>query len=468
VLFNSLPFAAFFAVLLVLHRLVPSERRNSLLLGASLLFYFLWRPPYLLLLLADIAINYALLVTMLRSTRPRRFLIFACVFNLAVLAYYKYAAFLLTGLLPVAEVFVGALPDVPEIVLPLGISFYTFQLLALTIDGYRGQVCEAPPLQRYALFVCFFPQLIAGPILRGNQLLPQLERGGRVESERTRRGVWLCAVGLVKKVVFADFLLAPYVDEVFANVGQANAPELLLAAYSFAFQIYFDFSGYTDMARGLGAILGFELPLNFREPYLSRGPREFWRRWHVTLSQWLRDYLYVPLGGNRHGMTRTQLNLFLTMAIGGLWHGAAWTMVVWGALHGVWLVAQRALRRNPVSREDQPIRGADSIRIALCFHAVCLLWIVFRAPNLSSAWEFCAGIFAGSWYGGVPLLPLSVVAVCAILHGLERAARVHADRIREGASTLTGRILEGAAIGSVVALLWVFSGASEEFIYFQF
>ncbi len=466
-LFNSLPFAAFFVALLVAYRVAPTGQRGPLLLGASLLFYFFWRPPYLLLLLADIGINYVLLVAMLRSSNRRPFVVVACVFNLGLLAYYKYAAFLLTGLLPVAEVFVSVSPEVPEIVLPLGISFYTFQLLALTIDGYRGHISVAPPLHRYALFVSFFPQLIAGPILRSGQLLPQLERGGEIEAGRTRRGVWLLAVGLVKKVVFADFLLAPYVDAVFADASFASGPELLLVVYSFAFQIYFDFSGYTDMARGLAALLGFELPLNFREPYLSRNPSEFWRRWHITLSQWLRDYLYIPLGGNQRGLTRTQFNLFLTMALGGLWHGPSWTMVAWGALHGAWLVLHRVFQRHGAG-EEGPVRRSDWLRVVLCFHGVCLLWIVFRAPTLSAAWEVFSGIVAGGWGDEWPVVQMGIVATCLLLHGLERFARVHLPQIREMASSLPGRVLEGAAIGSVVALVWVFSGASDEFIYFQF
>ena len=340
-LFNTAQFAIFFVALLWVYRLLPRGGRNGWLLGASLLFYTLWIPSYLMLLLIDIGVNYALLRGMVRSARPRLYFVASLVFTLGLLACFKYAAFAVETLGPLAHVLGGAEPPIPEVLLPLGISFYSFQILALQIDAYRGDF-EAPrSFPRYALFVCFFPQLVAGPILRGREFLPQLERGGELQPERTRRGLWLIASGVVKKVIVGDFLLAPFVDPVFQHPGIADAPVHLLAVYSFAFQIYFDFSGYTDMARGMGLLMGFELPLNFKEPYLSRNPSEFWRRWHITLSRWLQDYLYIPLGGNRGGSFLTYRNLGITMLLGGLWHGASWNFVIWGALHGGILVLHR-------------------------------------------------------------------------------------------------------------------------------
>jgi len=304
-LFNTLQFAVFFAIVLVLYRNIPSRWRNGVLLAASLVFYALWIPVYLLLLLAAITVNYLLVRRMQTSRRPLLYLIASIAFTLTMLVYFKYATLLASTLAPLllASTLAPLLSptfalseEARQIFLPLGISFYSFQIIALSVDLYRGSLRELPSLSRYALFVSFFPQLIAGPILRGNDFLPQLERGGLQDSVRNRRGLWLIASGLVKKVILADFFLAPFVNEVFDQPQLARAPFHLIATYAFAFQIYFDFSGYSDMARGLACLLGFELPLNFMEPYLSKNPSEFWQRWHITLSTWLRDYIFVPPG----------------------------------------------------------------------------------------------------------------------------------------------------------------------------
>ncbi|MDJ0850885.1 MAG: MBOAT family O-acyltransferase [Myxococcota bacterium] len=467
-LFNTAPFAIFFLLVLAGYRLLSRGRRNAWLLGASLLFYFLWIPAYLLLLLADIGVNYALMRAMQRSARPRRLLVASVVFTLGLLAGFKYAAFLVESVSPLSGALLGEALPVPEVLLPLGISFYSFQILALQVDVYRRESEPPPSLARFALFVAFFPQLVAGPILRGREFLPQLERGGAMEPDRTRRGLWLIGAGVFKKVVMGDFLLAPFVDPVFAEPGAAPAPVQLLAVYGFAFQIYFDFSGYTDMARGMACLLGFELPLNFREPYLSRSPAEFWRRWHMTLSRWLRDYLYVPLGGNRRGFARTRVNLLLTMLLGGLWHGAAWNFVIWGGLHGLWLVLHRRLA-GPLRGEDAPLRGRDALRIALCFHAVCLLWVFFRADTPAGAVAILERLFTGSYAGEWPVLPALVIALCAGLHGAERWLRRRLPRLRAalGDGALGGAV-EGALLGVIAALAVATSGVGAEFIYFQF
>jgi len=467
-LFNTAQFAIFFAAVLLVYRLLPRNGRNIWLLGTSLLFYFLWIPSYLLLLLADIAVNYALMRGIARGARPKLYLAASIVFTLGLLAYFKYAAFALETLGLFAGPLLGADAPLREVLLPLGISFYSFQILALQIDVYRGVFAAPQSLSRYALFVCFFPQLVAGPILRGREFLPQLERGGEFDPERTRRGLWLLASGVAKKVIVGDFLLGPFVDAVFENPGVADAPVHLLALYSFAFQIYFDFSGYTDMARGMACLLGFELPLNFREPYLSRNPAEFWRRWHMTLSRWLRDYLYIPLGGNRHGPGRTQVNLLLTMLLGGLWHGAAWNFVIWGGLHGVLLVAHRWLS-GPRHDEERSLGPADAWRILLCFHAVCLLWVFFRADTFADALVFLERLVTGSYRVDWPLLPALVVLFCALLHVGERSLRPRLPRVRvalgDGA---IGGAVEGVAFGVVAALALAASGVGAEFIYFQF
>ena len=465
-LFNSLQFAIFFGAVYLMQRALPVRWRGAMLLVASWVFYALWIPVHLPLLLVDILVNYLLLLAMVRSARPRVYLAASVVFTLGLLATFKYSAFLVESALPVLGG-LGFSPRVPDFFLPLGISFYSFQILGLTIDCYRGNIQAPRSLARYALFVSFFPQLVAGPILRGAQLLPQLARGGERTPERTRRGVWLIASGVIKKVVFADFLLAFFVEQVFSVPNSSNAPFALIAVYSFAFQIYFDFSGYTDIARGVSCLLGYELPLNFMEPYLSRNPAEFWRRWHITLSQWLRDYLYIPLGGNRAGAVRTGINLLITMLLGGLWHGAAWTFVIWGG-------PARGSPHRPPSRgaarrgRGSPPLASGRSAIFLCFHAVCLIWIFFRAPDLAGALTLLSTIFTGSYALHWPLQQTGVVIACALFHALERYARLRADRIQQLLSGPRGALIEGSVLGVLAGLAFATSGAGAEFIYFQF
>ncbi len=467
-LFNSPQFALFLLAVLTLYRLLPRRARNPFLLGASLVFYSLWLPAYMLLLLLDIGVNYALLRAMTRSRRPRAYLIAAIVFTLGLLGSFKYSAMAITTLLPVLEGFFELTIPIPDIFLPLGISFYSFQILALTIDTYRGENSEVPSFSRYLLFVSFFPQLIAGPILRGFQFLPQLARGGEMTPERSRRGFWLLGVGLAKKVIMADYLLAGFVDVVFDAGGVESPIFYWVALYSFAFQIYYDFSGYTDMARGIALLLGFELPVNFLEPYLSRSPAEFWRRWHITLSRWLADYLYVPLGGNRNGSARTRLNLMLTMLLGGLWHGASWNFVIWGGLHGLILVIHRWMGRRPVSM-DVGLGWRDLPRIFVVFHLVCFAWIFFRAHDLSSAMLFIERLFVGENRFGLPILQMGVIVICVLLHFAERFARRRLPAIRDRlAQSRWGGAAEGAALGALTALAIAVSGVGGDFIYFQF
>jgi D-alanyl-lipoteichoic acid acyltransferase DltB (MBOAT superfamily) len=286
--------------------------------------------------------------------------------------------------------------------------------------------------------------------------------------ERSRRGFWLLGIGLAKKVIMADYLLAGFVDVVFDAGGVESPIFYWVALYSFAFQIYYDFSGYTDMARGIALLLGFELPVNFLEPYLSRSPAEFWRRWHITLSRWLADYLYVPLGGNRNGSARTRLNLMLTMLLGGLWHGASWNFVIWGGLHGLILVIHRWMGRRPVSM-DVRLSWRDLPRIFVVFHLVCFAWIFFRAQDLSSAMLFIERLFVGENLFGLPILQMGVIVICVLLHFAERFARRRLPAIRDRlAQSRWGDAAEGAALGALTALAIAVSGVGGDFIYFQF
>ena len=473
-LFPTLSFAAFFLIVWLGDRLLPNKLRSGWLLGASLTFYFLWIPQYLLLLIFVILINYVFLRKMLSQQRRtnaapgagRGWLIASIVFTLGILATFKYAAFLLGILLPFTTILaVGTIP-LPDLLLPLGISFYSFQLISLHVDIYRDEI-EAPPnLARYALFVSFFPQLIAGPILRGQEFLPQLATPTKATTDSNRQGVWLIASGLGKKVLLGDFLFAPMVDPVFAAPGLAGAPAHLLAIYAFAFQIYFDFSGYTDMARGVARLLGFEFPRNFEEPYLSRNPTEFWRRWHMTLSRWLRDYLYIPIGGNRGRRARTGTNLLITMLLGGLWHGAGWNFLLWGGMHGVLLALHRPLRAPQTRMGSLELR--DWWRVLLCFHAVTFLWIFFRASTLADAGAILHGVVFGSWAGPLPLWGILLILGAFALQFAERWVRTRAIKLRSQSNGMAGAALEGALIGGLLILVIAASGRSGEFIYFQF
>ncbi len=467
-LFSSIPFLLLFSVVLIIHRAVSSQYRQTVLLGASLIFYSMWSPIYLALFVGVLAINYSLQRMMVRSRQPKLWLFTSVVFSLGVLGFFKYAAFFISSLIPIVEGAGLPAPGIPEILLPLGISFFTFQIIALTVDTFRGEVEPVEGFSEYALFISFFPQLIAGPIVRGRQLLLQLRQGGHINRGRTRQGAWIIALGLVKKLLVADLLLAPYVDRVFGEPGFNTAPEHLLAVYSFAFQIYFDFSGYTDMGRGLAKILGLELPLNFREPYLSRNPAEFWRRWHITLSQWLRDYLYIPLGGNRDGPTRTTRNLFITMLLGGLWHGAAWNFMIWGGIHGIFLVVYRWLPNSQEADNEEGLKWADLPRILLFFHLVCFAWIFFRAADFGEALNFISSLCTGSYMRIWPWFQVFVVLFCMLFHFLERFARPRFKTILAKFESRRGAAIEGLMLGLIAGLVALLGSVGGEFIYFQF
>jgi D-alanyl-lipoteichoic acid acyltransferase DltB (MBOAT superfamily) len=326
------------------------------------------------------------------------------------------------------------------------------------VDTYQGLRPPTRSFPDFALYVAFFPQLVAGPIARWGFFGPQLEAPRRVRFEGVEQALFLLAVGLVKKVVCADSLGA-FVDRVYADVGHAGWVEIWVAIYAYAFQIYFDFSGYTDMAMGLAALLGFRLPENFRHPYLAESPSEFWRRWHISLSTWLRDYLYISLGGNRRGTLRTYVNLLVTMLLGGLWHGAAWTFVLWGGFHGVWL----ALHRACAGERAGPPRTPLWLRRVVTFHLVCLGWVLFRAGSLATAGAIFAGLFSGRMlWEALPLGTLALIAVGAVTHVLALRQDM------EGTWFRFPRVVQGAVYGVVIVLVGLFSAHSGRFIYFQF
>jgi len=343
-LFNSISFFFFVPIVLLGVRLLPGTQRQRWLLLASYFFYGSWDWRFLALILFTTAVDYWIAHRIHRSDDPderRRALLVSVCVNLGVLGFFKYFNFFIDSAAALLEA-AGLHASLPalQIILPVGISFYTFQSMSYVIDVYRRDTVPAQTFVLYALYVSYFPQLVAGPISRVGDLMPQLAAPSRVTADRVNFGLCLILIGLAKKVLIAD-MLAPEVDRIFADPESQSSGMLLRGAYFFAFQIYCDFSAYSDIARGVSEFFGVRLMINFEQPYLSRSITEFWRRWHISLSSWLRDYLYIPLGGNRLGAAKTYRNLMLTMLIGGLWHGAAWTFVAWGAWHGALLALER-------------------------------------------------------------------------------------------------------------------------------
>ncbi len=479
-LFNSWVFGGFLAIILPLYYILPFRAQNILLLAASYVFYGAWDWRFLGLLALSTVMDFSIGLAMdLSPTKRRRraLLVFSVVVNLSVLGFFKYwdffiesAAALLTS--------AGMEPNLPtlRIILPVGISFYTFQTLGYTIDVYRRDTPACRNLLNYALYVSYFPQLVAGPIERITRLLPQLERPRIVTPQMFYSGVQLMLWGFVKKIAIADSL-AVHANRIFAEPATHHGIELWFGLYCFALQIYADFSGYTDIARGVSRLFGVELMLNFRQPYLSRNITEFWRRWHISLSTWLRDYLYVSLGGNRRGAARRYVNLMLTMLIGGLWHGAAWTFVVWGGLHGLYLAAHRfATRGRKIGAEPPPRTFKEWLGFALSvfvtFHLVCLAWIWFRAGDTASAIAYTQGLFQlGGDLDWPPLFDSGVVqalvfySLLSLLIDLPCWLR---DRDTPFIEAHPWVLRAAGYAAALFILAFVREGASDAFIYFQF
>ncbi|MEZ4672693.1 MAG: MBOAT family O-acyltransferase [Caldilineaceae bacterium] len=391
--FNSAEFLLFFPAVLIVYFALPHRWRWVLLLGASYFFYMAWRAEYALLLLFSTVVDYAIACGM-ESTeslyRRRLLLATSLVTNLGLLFAFKYVAFFGRALQDFLPLFNSSYQvPIVHLLLPVGISFYTFQTLSYTIDVYRGTQKAERHLGIFALYVAFFPQLVAGPIERSTRLLPQFFAEHQFDYAQVASGLRRMAWGFFKKVVIAD-KAALIVDAIYNQPTAHSGFTLLIATYLFAIQIYCDFSGYSDIAIGAARTLGFDLMENFHLPYLAHSIADFWRRWHISLSTWFRDYLYIPLGGNRVGQTRHYLNLFIVFLVSGLWHGASWTFVIWGALHGIYFLLELVLTR-PLSKFVQWIHLdrlptlLHWIRIAVVFHLVVFAWIFFRAHSVGDA-----------------------------------------------------------------------------------
>lgn len=482
--FSSPRFAVFLVfVLAVLWSLKDRERQKLFLAGASCLFYAAWDYRYLALLLFVSGVDYfcggRIARTSIASHR-RAWLWTSVLSNLGILAYFKYYGFFAANLQRL-----GLHPPLIDVLLPAGISFYTFKSMSYTIDIYRRHIEPAENWRDYATFITFFPELIAGPIVRASAFLPQLQRAIGPSGETLRAGVGLFLLGLTKKALIAD-RLATVADPVFLDPAMYSTVSVWAGLLAYSFQIYCDFSGYSDMAIGTAKMIGYDLPENFRMPYLATNVSEFWRRWHITLSAWLRDYLYIPLGGNRLGDARAAVNLFATMLLGGLWHGASWKFVLWGALHGLGLAVHRSWTRRG-SRLGPYLSGA------LTFAFVTLCWIPFRAPSIESAGVFSRrllgqGSLGALWYPealawAVALLVLGHCAGVAIERSARRpktadvttlASLLDVTLVRSplaGASlSFGGRTAAGAFLVTawVLCLFYFASVHANPFIYFQF
>jgi alginate O-acetyltransferase complex protein AlgI len=466
VLFNSYVFIFAFLPLVLAGYALLRRASNLLwpvvwLVLASFVYYAWWRPEFLLLLLFSISVNFAfgtlIIDGALSRAQSRAVLTAGIIFNLCVLGYFKYAGFFVANV----DYVLGLDWAVPSIILPIGISFITFQKIAFLVDAHRGLVRNFT-LLNYAFFVTFFPQLIAGPITHHSEIMPQIGPSVRRDLlADVAVGLSIFVVGLFKKVVVADSL-AVYADAGYAMVKAGHPLDTASAwvtVLSYSFQLYYDFSGYSDMAVGLARMFGFQLPVNFYSPYKSASIIDFWRRWHITLSRFLRDYLYIPLGGNRGGRLRTARNLMITMLLGGLWHGAAWGFVLWGGIHGTALVVEHQLRGR---RDVLP----GWLKWFITFHIVVLGWIVFRAPELSVAGELFSQL---TDWGAASQITLTTALVVAATIGVQLLPERETGELR-----LRVERLHPAAMGATLAAVVMFVAATvptqgvPPFIYFAF
>jgi alginate O-acetyltransferase complex protein AlgI len=492
VLFNSLHFLVFFPIVAGVHFLLPHRFRWAWLLIASCYFYMAFIPAYVLILFGLILVDYVagILIEKSEGSRRKLFLILSLVANISILGFFKYYNFAATNLgvlshsmgLPLS-------PKTLSIVLPIGLSFHTFQSMSYTIEVYLRRQTAERHLGIYALYVLFWPQLVAGPIERPQNLLHQFREPKKLDFARVQDGARLMLVGFAKKVLVAD-TLARTVNLVYKTPSNHSGLALIIATYFFAFQIYCDFSGYSDIARGASRIMGFELMVNFDRPYISTSISEFWRRWHISLSTWFRDYLFIPLGGSRTSSGRAAFNLLVVFLVSGLWHGANWTFIAWGAIHGTVLAITQLLgkgHKGQYREKPKPAGFARIWRMALTFHIVVLSWIFFRAESVSQAWYVLTHLTqkngAASW-STLPLAPLDLgVAIFAIIV-LQFVDAFMATRQKPPAASSsdtvtpttqpapffarTARLALVVGVIILVLLRLTDSHGPQQFIYFQF
>ncbi|MEZ4918220.1 MAG: MBOAT family O-acyltransferase [Saprospiraceae bacterium] len=468
-IFSSGAFLFFFLGFLVIYRLLRNQQQKRILWSIlfSLFFYYKSSGVYFVLLIISVLIDYHAARLIEASELPSRkklFLVLSLISNLGLLAYFKYTNYFVDLWNQASGGHLGPF----DIFLPVGISFFTFQSMSYTIDVYRGNLKALDNYWDFSFYVTFFPQMVAGPIVRAADFLPQINKPLELTREDLGRAVFLFATGLFKKAVISDYISQNFVDRVFDSPLQYSGMENLMAVYGYAMQIYCDFSGYSDMAIGIGLLLGFRFPINFDSPYQSLSITEFWRRWHISLSTWLRDYLYIPLGGNRKGRIRTYVNLLLTMLLGGLWHGAATRFIIWGALHGGMLAVERWIKET-IPGSPGPMRRF--LGGLFTFHFVCLCWIFFRAQSVEAvgqmlsqiAFFFHPQVFF-EFIDGYPMV-VFWLSVGYFLHLMPAKMELRAQSV----VTAMPLPVKALFVTLVIALVMQVKSADvQPFIYFQF
>lgn len=476
-LFNSYTFVIFFAVVLALHhvRLFSWQTKKINLLIASYLFYAAWNPPFVILLWFSTILDWIVVKRMIRLPLQSRWrlalLVTSLTSNLGLLAVFKYGGFLVDNFaVAMSTIGISWQAAAFDIILPVGISFYTFQTLSYTIDTYRGKLHGWHSFTDYALYVTFFPQLVAGPIVRAATFLPQCIDEPRITRQQIGWGVSLMVLGLFNKMVIADALMAPVVDAIYDTHAPVSFAGAWIGTLAFSAQIFCDFAGYSTCAIGAAMCLGFALPDNFRFPYAAIGFSDFWKRWHISLSSWLRDYLYISLGGNRHGYWRTLINLNITMLLGGLWHGASWTFVVWGALHGLYLTVEHLAKKILPA---WAIFQTFLVRYALAlftFFLVCVTWVFFRAATFDRAFHILRAMLGFETHEADGLIVSSshaimVLGITVAMLALHWALR---DCLLESVVRRMPWWLRAAILAGMVLGILLIRGDDRAFIYFQF
>lgn len=482
-LFPTFEFGVFFLIVFAASwelRRDPNWRK-LFLVGASYFFYGWWDWRFVGLLILSSFINFTAgwMLDRLRRPSMRKSVVAAAVgLNLGILGFFKYYGFFLESFARLLETF-GFARDLPfmQVILPVGISFFTFQGISYVVDVYRGHVRASQSLLNVFLYISFFPQLVAGPIVRAAAFLPQLDETPKLTRQMAAIGIVLILSGLAKKMVIANYLATTLVDPVFFDPSAVGGLDLLIGVYGYAVQIYCDFSGYSDIAIGLAALLGYRFAANFNQPYRASSLQDFWRRWHISLSTWLRDYLYIPLGGSRKGREATYRNLFVTMLLGGIWHGAAWTFVFWGAFHGAMLGLERLARERLdvfappddgtpgyIARLSKPV--THLIAVAVTFHIVCFAWIFFRAENFALAWSYVGGLFDWSTpaHYVTPFIAAVIAGAMLFQFTPPRLAEWLAKPLEYAPSAVLGLVL-----GLGIFAIWAVAPEGvAPFIYFQF
>jgi D-alanyl-lipoteichoic acid acyltransferase DltB (MBOAT superfamily) len=467
--FDTPIFFVFLVFVVIVYWRLDFRRQNIFLLLASYFFYGWWDWRFLLLMIASTTGDYLIAHAIARASnqsKRKRLLLLSLILNFGILGIFKYFNFFIGSFAHLAQsVGVTGIPiSLIKIILPPGISFYTFQEVAYIVDVYNGKLEPADSFVQYALFISLFPHLIAGPIQRPDHLLPQVQKPRFWDSDKALDGMILIAEGLFRKCVIADNCALIANAAFGGRFGRPNLPILLLGTYAFAWQIYGDFSGYSDIARGAAQLFGFHFMVNFRQPYFAQSLQEFWRRWHISLSTWLRDYLYIRLGGNRRGEARTYSNLLTTMLLGGLWHGANWTFVIWGAIHGTGLAVERFLN---VAREQMHGRLFSMwLRRIVVFHVVCFTWIFFRAESVSAAWALIGGLTHWDWQPSYMAAAKFLVVFSLPLFILDLNLEATGDEYLFQSRPHFQRV--GVALASILAIITFGANQSNAFIYFQF